>query len=103
MARLKAQDGILGDPAPAAYITDVRDGFIEFTAFAYMATPRTVFRAKSDVLFEMIPALRAAGIALYSSSTVVNVGLDRPIEPAPPVKNGPSSSSPPLADAAPTS
>jgi potassium-dependent mechanosensitive channel len=102
MARLKAQDGILGNPAPATYITDVRDGFIEFTAFAYMATPRTVFRAKSDVLFEMIPALRAAGIALYSSSTVVNVGLDRPIEPAPPVKNGPSSSSPPLADAGPT-
>ncbi|HEX4742850.1 MAG TPA: DUF3772 domain-containing protein [Caulobacteraceae bacterium] len=82
--RLKEQEGVLDDPLPAAYITDVRDGYIEFTAFAYMATPRTVFGAKSDVLFKLVPDLRAAGISLYSSSTVVNVGLDRPIEPAPP-------------------
>jgi small-conductance mechanosensitive channel len=79
--RLKEQEGVLGDPSPAAYITDVKDGYIEFTAFAYMATPRTVFGAKSDVLFKLVPDLRAAGISLYSSSTVVNVGLDRPIEP----------------------
>ena len=71
----------MGDPRPAAYITDVRDRYIEFTAFAYMATPRTVFSAKSDVLFKLVPDLRAAGIGLYSSGTVVNVGVDRPIEP----------------------
>ncbi|HEY2051490.1 MAG TPA: DUF3772 domain-containing protein [Caulobacteraceae bacterium] len=81
VARLKEQEGVLDDPQPAAYITDVKDGYIEFSAFAYMPTPRTVFGAKSEVLFKLVPDLRAAGISLYSSSTVVNVGLDRPIEP----------------------
>ncbi|HEY1927948.1 MAG TPA: DUF3772 domain-containing protein [Caulobacteraceae bacterium] len=81
VARLKEQDGVLDDPQPAAYLTDVRDGYLEFTAFAYMATPRTVFGAKSEVLFKLVPDLRLAGIGLYSSGTVVNVGVDRPIEP----------------------
>jgi hypothetical protein len=51
-----------------------------------MATPRAVFRAKSEVLFKLVPDLRAAEIGLYSSSPVVNVGLDRPMEPGPPAK-----------------
>jgi potassium-dependent mechanosensitive channel len=102
VSRLKAQDGVLEDPGPTAYITDVRDGFIEFTAFAYLATPRMVFGTKSQVLFQLVPDLRAAGIALYSNSTVVNVGLDRPIEPGPRAKEDLSPSSPPLADAGPT-
>ena len=72
------------------------------TAFAYLATPRMVFGTKSQVLFQLVPDLRAAGIALYSNSTVVNVGLDRPIEPGPRAKEDLSPSSPPLADAGPT-
>ncbi|MBV8681500.1 MAG: mechanosensitive ion channel family protein [Caulobacteraceae bacterium] len=84
LARVKAQKGMLKDPAPAVYMTDLRDGFMEFTAFAYMATPRNVFGAKSDILFQLVPELRGAGIPLYSNTPVVNVGLDRPIEPGAP-------------------
>jgi potassium efflux system protein len=89
MTRLRGHADVLADPGPAAYITDVKDGAIEFTAFAYLATPRAVFRTKSDLLFQIIPDLRAAGIALSSTSTIVNVGLgDKAIEPAPPTASG---------------
>jgi small-conductance mechanosensitive channel len=85
MARIKGHPAVLADPAPAAYITDVKDGAIEFTAFAYLATPRAAFRTKSELLFQIIPDLKAAGIGLSSTSTIVNVGLaDKAIEPAPP-------------------
>jgi hypothetical protein len=68
-----------------------------------MATPRTVFGAKSDVLFKLVPDLRAAGISLYSSSTVVNVGLDRPIEPGTSTKGpGTPPTAAPLAPPPPT-
>jgi small-conductance mechanosensitive channel len=84
MTRLHGHKEVLADPAPAAYITDVKDGSIEFTAFAYLVTPRAAFRTKSELLFQLIPDLRAAGVALSSTSTIVNVGLgERPIEPAP--------------------
>ncbi len=83
LGRLKGHEAVLPDPAPATYITDVKDGAIEFTAFAYLATPRTAFRTKSELLFQLIPDFKAAGIALSSTSTIVNVGMaDRVIEPA---------------------
>ena len=63
--------------------SDVRDGALEFTAFAYVASARLAWRVKSELLFEIVPALKAAGIALASSAPVVNVALDRPIEPGP--------------------
>jgi small-conductance mechanosensitive channel len=91
MKRLEDHPQVLKDPPPAAYITDVRDGFIEFTAFAYLETPRAAFRTKSELLFQLVPDLRAANIALSSTSTIVNVGLgDRPIEPRPPSSTPPA-------------
>lgn len=82
LTHLSAHGDVLSDPPSSVYLTDVRDGAMEFTAFAYVASPRYAFRVKSDLLFRIVPDLKASGVALASSTTVVNVGLgDRPIEP----------------------
>jgi small-conductance mechanosensitive channel len=82
LTALSGHADVLTEPPPAVYMTDVRDGALEFTAFAYVASARYAFRVKSELLFRIVPDLKAKGVALASSATVVNVGLaDRPIEP----------------------
>jgi small-conductance mechanosensitive channel len=79
---LTGHKDVLKTPAPAAYISDVRDGAIEFTAFAYVKSPRIAFRVKSELYFELLPDLKTAGIALSSTTTIVNVDMaERPLEP----------------------
>jgi small-conductance mechanosensitive channel len=80
--RIKAHPEILAQPAPAVFLSDVRDGALEFTAFAYVASARAAYRVKSELLFQIVPDMKARGIALASSTPVVNIGLpDRLIEP----------------------
>jgi small-conductance mechanosensitive channel len=82
LTRLTGHADVQADPPPAVYLTDVRDGALEFTAYAYVKSPRQAFRVKSELLFQIVPDLGAHGIALASSNAIVNVGLaDRPIEP----------------------
>ncbi len=85
LARLAAHPKVLKEPAPLVYLTDVREAAMEFTAFAYLTSPRLVYGVKSDLLLAIVPDLRAAGVALASATTVVNVELaDRSREPLPP-------------------
>jgi potassium efflux system protein len=82
LGRLTSHSDVLAEPPAAVYLTDVRDGALEFTAYAYVGSPRYAFRVKSELLFRIVPELKAKGIGLANSSTVVNVGFpDRPIEP----------------------
>ena len=81
-ARLSNHPDILADPAANVFLTDVRDGALEFTAFAYVGSARDAYRVKSELLFQIVPDLKEKGIALATSTPVVNVGLgDRVIEP----------------------
>jgi small-conductance mechanosensitive channel len=82
LGRIKAHPEILAQPAPGVFLSDVRDGALEFTAFAYVASARVAYRVKSDLLFQIVPDMKTKGIALASSTPVVNIGLpDRLIEP----------------------
>jgi potassium efflux system protein len=82
-ARFDAHSEVLSEPAATVYLTDVRDGALEFTALAYVASARQAYRIRSELLFQIVPDLKANGIVLASSSPVVHVGLaDRVIEPA---------------------
>jgi potassium-dependent mechanosensitive channel len=77
-----AHPSILAEPNPRVYFTDARDGGLEFTCFAYVATARLVYSVRSDLLFEIIPDLRARGFALSNSTPIVHVGLgERMAEP----------------------
>ena len=84
MTRLKDHPKVLKDPPVGVYLSDVRDAALEFTAFAYLVSPRQAYGVKSELLFQIVPDLKAAGIGLAGPTTVVNVGLgERSIEPAP--------------------
>jgi potassium efflux system protein len=82
LSRLTQHRDALADPPPAVYLTDVRDGALEITAFVYVSSPRKVYSTKSDLLFQIVSDLNAHNIALASSSAVIHVGVpERLIEP----------------------
>jgi potassium-dependent mechanosensitive channel len=85
LARLRARPEVLEDPAPAVFMTDARDGGLEFNAFGYVTSPRQAFGVKSALLFQIIPDLKAAGIQLAGPAASVRVTLEPPkaAEPAP--------------------
>ncbi len=82
-AHLSSHAKVLQDPEPKVFLTDAKDGGLEFTCFAYVPSARQVYGVRSDLLFQIIPDLRAKGFALSNSTPIVNVGMmDRPIEPS---------------------
>jgi small-conductance mechanosensitive channel len=82
LARLRNHPQVLADPPAAVYMTDVKDGALEFTAFAYLISPRLAYGVKSDLLFQIMPDLNAAKIPLANPATVITMGpVERPIEP----------------------
>jgi len=80
--RVAAHEGVRREPAPSVYLTNVADGALEFSAFAYVDTPRMVYSVRSELLFRILPDLRVHNIKLASLRQVVTVSLaDRAIEP----------------------
>lgn len=83
MQQLIAHPKVLKEPAPAVYLTEARDGGLEFTCFAFVGSARDIYGARSDLLFMIVPDLKANGFALANSTPIVNLGMDgRLIEPA---------------------
>ena len=82
LGRLQAHPEVREPPVPTVFLSDVRDGALEFTAFAYVASARSAYRVRSELLFQIVPDMKAKGISLASLTPVVNIGLpDRLIEP----------------------
>jgi small-conductance mechanosensitive channel len=83
LAHLSSHATVLDDPEPKVFLTDAKDGGLEFTCFAYVPSARQAYAVRSDLLFEIIPDLRGKGFALSNSTPIVNVGvMDRAIEPS---------------------
>ena len=81
---LTSHGDVLLDPTPALFMNDIRDGGLEFTAFAYIASARDAYRVKSELLFTIVPALRSRQLVFASSSPVLKVEMaDRLMEPPP--------------------
>lgn len=74
--RLEAHPLVLRNPAPGVYLTDVRDGVMEFSAIGFVDAPRRAFAVKSELLFQIVPDLQAAGIPLASGGPTVRIDLD---------------------------
>ncbi len=84
LGRIEANADVLKNPGPSVYLTNVADGAMEFSVFAYVDTPRAVVKVKSELLFAIVPELAGRGIDLANSTPIVNVGIrDKPIEPPP--------------------
>lgn len=81
LAAIGAHPGILEKPAPSVLLDGIQGGNILFIATAYIVSPRQAGSVRSDLLFDLLARLRAAGIAL---STPYDVKLRAPdAAPAP--------------------
>jgi potassium efflux system protein len=81
LERMGAHPDVLDDPRPGVFMTNVKDGALEFQAVAYVHTPRDVYRVKSELLYQLIPAMKAADIAFAGtgpSTIVINAPADAP-------------------------
>ena len=75
LSRMRAHPQVLSEPEAQVFLTDLREGALEFTALAYLASPRMAFSVKSELLFQIVPDMQAAGIALAGPGPVVKVEL----------------------------
>ena len=78
LEHLRSHPDVLAHPPPSVYLSDIKNGALEFTAFAHLPSPREAYQAKSDLLFKIVPALTAQGMALASSVPVVHVAVAQP-------------------------
>jgi small-conductance mechanosensitive channel len=71
--KLVAHPGVLRDPPPGVFLTDVAEGALEFTALAAVASARDAFGVKSDLLFTIVAALKTLGVQLATPMTVIQL------------------------------
>ncbi|MFN3776317.1 DUF3772 domain-containing protein [Sphingomonas parapaucimobilis] len=82
-----AEEAVLADPAPKAFIDSIVDGRIHFNCFAHVESPRAAYGTRSAVLFALLGALRGKGIEIgtlpQKMELVRHGGLATPAAPAP--------------------
>ncbi|GGD32450.1 DUF3772 domain-containing protein [Aureimonas glaciei] len=61
---LAAHETILEDPAPSVFIDGIEDGKVAFKAFAFVASPRTVYSTRSAIYFTLLERFKAEEIKL---------------------------------------
>jgi len=64
LEQIAAHPGVLRDPAPSVYLTNVTDGALDFTVIAAIASARQATGIKSDLLFALVAELKARGVKL---------------------------------------
>jgi small-conductance mechanosensitive channel len=83
LEQLAAHPGVLREPPPGVFLTNVPDGALEFTALGAVASARQAFGIKSDLLFAMTAALKASGMRLATPSTSIQLTAPPADEAAP--------------------
>ncbi|MGC1549408.1 MAG: mechanosensitive ion channel domain-containing protein, partial [Rhodanobacter sp.] len=83
---LKAHPSTLATPAPAVRLDDITTASMNFTATAYVRSPRDASSVKSDMLFDILERLRVAQLPLSSPQSMVlhtvgSLGEDSPAVP----------------------
>ncbi|MBS0469221.1 MAG: mechanosensitive ion channel family protein [Proteobacteria bacterium] len=64
-----AHQGILDSPAPSVTLEGIQSGTLTFLAIGYVSSPRQAAGVRSEVLFAILEALRAAGLTLSPPAT----------------------------------
>lgn len=82
----RAHQAILDEPAPSVTLEGIHNGTLTFLAIGYVTSPRQSSGVRSEVLFAVLDALRAAGLALSppASTSVAQAPREPVDEPAPP-------------------
>ncbi|CAN7555675.1 DUF3772 domain-containing protein [Phenylobacterium sp. LjRoot219] len=62
--QIAANPGVLRDPPPSVYLTNVSDGALDFTVVAAISSARQATGIKSDLLFALVAQLKARGVKL---------------------------------------
>lgn len=83
---LDAHESTLATPAPTVRLDDINTSAMNFTATAYVRSPRDASAVKSDILFDILERLRAAQLPLSSPQSMVvrtlgPLGEDSPAAP----------------------
>jgi potassium-dependent mechanosensitive channel len=83
---LTANPSTLATPAPVVRLDDINTSSMNFTATAYVRSPRDASAVKSDILFDILERLRAAQLPLSSPQSMVvrtlgPLGEDSPAAP----------------------
>lgn len=65
-----AHPGVQESPPPAFYIDGIEGGMITINSHGHVGSPRNVYAVRSELLFELLVALQAAGIALATPTDV---------------------------------
>ena len=73
LERLAGHAEILAEPSAKVFLMSVKDGALEFLTLAYVDTPRDVLRVRSELLYQLIPAFKAAGMKFASSTPTVTI------------------------------
>jgi potassium efflux system protein len=67
---------VLDDPAPKIFIDSIADSRINLNCFAYVASPRDAYPTRSEMLFELLRRMPAAGIDLGTAHQQIElIGL----------------------------
>lgn len=67
---------VLSEPAPSVFIDSIGGGLVALNCFAYVSSPRAVYGARSELLFELLRATAEQGIALATPTDVRLVPAD---------------------------
>ncbi|WP_296265950.1 DUF3772 domain-containing protein [Pseudomonas sp. UBA6562] len=78
LAAYQAHEGILDAPAPSVTFKDITATGMVLAASGYVAGPRQVGGARSDLLFSILNTLREEGIALSSPQSMVLLKNESP-------------------------
>ncbi|SFP55617.1 DUF3772 domain-containing protein [Sphingomonas rubra] len=77
-----AEEEVLADPAPVAFVDSIVDGRILFNSFAHVSGPRAVYPARSSVLMMLLTRLRDHGIEIGTVPQKLELIDARPAAPA---------------------
>jgi len=94
LSTFAAEPAVLEDPGPAAFVDSIADGRILFNCFAHVASPRDVYRARSNVFLVLLRRFGEEGIdigtvaqrleLLASDRTAIEDGDRKETAPQPP-------------------
>ena len=90
MEAFAREEAVLTDPAPSAFIDAIVNDRIAFNCFAHVESPRAAYRARSNILLELLTRFRAGGIEMGTVPQKLELVAASPNDPVPPLPVDPA-------------